>query len=180
MARHRCRMNRHLDPPGGGPGPPLTPGLRPLITPLSLSHGVWPVTKNVWVRIDAMSLTFNQNSVAPCSDVTSPWRWRQHGPPKVEYPTATLHGVITQNAATSNTLKSINKDDVCRWTKSPVFVPLLIFNKERHFSRFASSYRLNSSWFFLSLPFSVFDGVTDRIVKKNILRFGLSRCTPQN
>jgi hypothetical protein len=32
MARHRCRINRHLDPPAGGPGPPLTPGLRPLIS----------------------------------------------------------------------------------------------------------------------------------------------------
>jgi hypothetical protein len=30
------------------------------------------------------------------SILTSPWRWRQHGPPKRWYPTATLHGVTTQ------------------------------------------------------------------------------------
>jgi len=29
--------------------------------------------------------------VAPCV-----WRWRQHGPPKLWYPTTTLHGVTTQ------------------------------------------------------------------------------------
>jgi len=27
-------------------------------------------------------------------EITSPWRWRQRGPQKHWYPTATLHGVI--------------------------------------------------------------------------------------
>jgi hypothetical protein len=31
---------------------------------------------------------------------TSPWRWRQQGPPKRWYPTTSLHGVITQKTAT--------------------------------------------------------------------------------
>jgi len=28
--------------------------------------------------------------------VTTPWRWRQHGPPKRWYPTTAQHGVTTQ------------------------------------------------------------------------------------
>jgi hypothetical protein len=31
---------------------------------------------------------------------SSPWRWRQHGPPKRWYPTTTLHGVTTQKIST--------------------------------------------------------------------------------
>jgi len=27
---------------------------------------------------------------------TSPWKWRQHGPPKCWYPTITLHGITTR------------------------------------------------------------------------------------
>jgi hypothetical protein len=42
--------------------------------------------------------------VTPCNIAagyqrTSPWRWRQHGPPKRWYPTATLHGVRTQKTS---------------------------------------------------------------------------------
>jgi hypothetical protein len=32
--------------------------------------------------------------------LTSPWRWRQHGPPKRWYLTTSLHGVITQKTTT--------------------------------------------------------------------------------
>jgi len=34
---------------------------------------------------------------------TSPWRWRQHGPPNRWYPNTWLHGVTTQKTATWNT-----------------------------------------------------------------------------
>jgi hypothetical protein len=35
------------------------------------------------------------------STVTSPWRWRQHGPTKRLYPTTTLHGFTNQKTSTS-------------------------------------------------------------------------------
>jgi len=47
MARHRCRINRHLDPPAGGPGAPPTAGLRPLIAASPVSHRVRPVTNKM-------------------------------------------------------------------------------------------------------------------------------------
>jgi len=31
---------------------------------------------------------------------TSPWRWRQHGPPECWYPATSLHSVITQKTMT--------------------------------------------------------------------------------
>ena len=37
MARHLCRITKHRDPAGGGPGPPLIPGLRPLIAACHMS-----------------------------------------------------------------------------------------------------------------------------------------------
>jgi len=33
---------------------------------------------------------------------TSPWRWRQYGPPKRWYPTTKLDGVTTQKTSTCN------------------------------------------------------------------------------
>jgi hypothetical protein len=38
--------------------------------------------------------------VVLCYDTTSPWRWRQHGPPNQWYPPTTLHGVATQKTST--------------------------------------------------------------------------------
>jgi len=32
--------------------------------------------------------------------VFSPWRWRQHGPPKRWYPDTTVHGITTQKTST--------------------------------------------------------------------------------
>jgi hypothetical protein len=45
--------------------------------------------------------------VTPCRDVafrgtTSPWKWRQHGFPKLLYPTTWLLGVTTQKTSTWN------------------------------------------------------------------------------
>jgi hypothetical protein len=41
---------------------------------------------------------------------SSPWRWRQHGPPKHCYPTTGLHGVTTQKTLTwiFNAMKTSN------------------------------------------------------------------------
>jgi len=32
--------------------------------------------------------------------ITSPWRWRQYGPPKRWYPATSLHGIVTQKTTT--------------------------------------------------------------------------------
>jgi hypothetical protein len=45
--------------------------------------------------------THREDSISP-TPASSPWRWRQHGPPKRWYPTTTLHGVTIQNTSTWN------------------------------------------------------------------------------
>jgi len=37
---------------------------------------------------------------------TSPWRWKQHGPPKLWYPTTSLHDVISQKITTWITIQA--------------------------------------------------------------------------
>jgi hypothetical protein len=41
-----------------------------------------------------------QRVMLPPSSVTSPWKWRQHDPPKRWYLITSLHGVITQKTTT--------------------------------------------------------------------------------
>jgi hypothetical protein len=47
------------------------------------------------------------------SPVTSPWRWRQQGPPKHWYPTTSLHGVTVQKKSTLNLHRRENPTSPC-------------------------------------------------------------------
>jgi len=49
------------------------------------SLGIWVVTP--W----SIVVGYHHSEGVCC--LTSPWRWRQHGPPKLWYPTAIPHGV---------------------------------------------------------------------------------------
>jgi hypothetical protein len=41
------------------------------------------------------------------SEVTSPWRWKQQGPPKCLYPMATLQGIKTQKTSAWSSMVSL-------------------------------------------------------------------------
>jgi hypothetical protein len=70
--------------------------------------------------------------------LTSPWRWRRHGPPKRLYPTITLHGVITQKTWTWNIvhwLLSANNMHMIRQPK-PSSLHYIIYDHSCYFMRY--------------------------------------------
>jgi hypothetical protein len=59
------------------------------------SFGLWR-RGELWLDTEVSEVHFTSFHFA------SPWRWRQHGPPKRWYPTTTLQGVTTQKTSTWN------------------------------------------------------------------------------
>jgi len=55
----------------------------------------------VWVLTLCSVVEEYHHFRGPCC-LTSPWRWRQHGPLKHWYPTVTLYSVTTQRTLTWN------------------------------------------------------------------------------
>jgi hypothetical protein len=51
---------------------------------------------------------------------TSPWRWRQQGPPELWYPTTTLHIVTTQKISTWN-ITAVKASKLAPWIYEPSF-----------------------------------------------------------
>jgi len=96
----------------GGPGQKMGPSSYPVTKKLPVQKGTnatWEVRccYNSWLEScshrDMMHSSvhdLNQKS-ATCQGV---WRWRQQGPLKHWYPTATLHGITAQKTSTCNLL----------------------------------------------------------------------------